>query len=102
MASSLSRTAGEGAERSEAGEGARGGTDPHPPTPAAWAPPSPAVRERGLKRGVVVLFPRVLKLLAAQHGEGAAGALAGWCRLGQLVYQAPARPSRQVAEILRH
>ena len=22
-------------------------TDPHPPTPAAWAPPSPAVRERG-------------------------------------------------------
>jgi hypothetical protein len=24
--------------------------DPHPPSPAAWAPPSPAVRERGLRR----------------------------------------------------
>jgi glycosyltransferase involved in cell wall biosynthesis len=42
----LSRIAGEGAERSEAGEGAEYGPDPHPPTPAAWVPPSPALRER--------------------------------------------------------
>jgi glycosyltransferase involved in cell wall biosynthesis len=42
----LSRNAGEGAERSEAGEGVEYGMDPHPPTPAAWAPPSPAMRER--------------------------------------------------------
>jgi glycosyltransferase involved in cell wall biosynthesis len=39
-------TGGEGAERSEAGEGVGRGMDPHPPTPAAWAPPSPAMRER--------------------------------------------------------
>jgi very-short-patch-repair endonuclease len=25
----------------------RGESDPHPPTPLAWAPPSPVVRERG-------------------------------------------------------
>jgi glycosyltransferase involved in cell wall biosynthesis len=42
----LSRNAGEGAERSETGEGAGDGIAPHPPTPAAWAPPSPAMRER--------------------------------------------------------
>jgi glycosyltransferase involved in cell wall biosynthesis len=35
-------TRGAGAERSEAGYG----MDPHPPAPAAWAPPSPAMRER--------------------------------------------------------
>ncbi len=40
----LSRIAGEGAERSEAGEGIK--YSPHPPTPSAWAPPSPAMRER--------------------------------------------------------
>jgi glycosyltransferase involved in cell wall biosynthesis len=39
-------TGGEGAERSEAGEGVGHGMDPHPPTPAAWAPSSPAMRER--------------------------------------------------------
>jgi glycosyltransferase involved in cell wall biosynthesis len=43
---SLSRIAGEGAERSEAGEGVAHGMDPHPPMPAAWTPPSPAMRER--------------------------------------------------------
>ena len=42
----LSRIAGEGAKRSEAGEGARERDVPHPPTPSARAPPSPAVRER--------------------------------------------------------
>jgi len=42
----LSRVAGEGAERSEAGEAVEYGPDPHPPTAAAWAPPSPALRER--------------------------------------------------------
>src|SRR5205085_8757364 len=29
---------------------------PHPPTPAAWAPPSPAVRERGLSASSAMLF----------------------------------------------
>jgi glycosyltransferase involved in cell wall biosynthesis len=47
----LSRIAAEGAEpggstRGEAGVGVEHGKAPHPPTPAAWAPPSPAVRER--------------------------------------------------------
>ena len=42
----LARITGEGAECSEAGEGVEYGVDPHPPTPAAWAPPSPAMRER--------------------------------------------------------
>src|SRR5712691_3842211 len=30
------------------GRGAEQRRHPHPPTPSAWAPPSPAVRERGL------------------------------------------------------
>ena len=42
----LSRTAGEGAERSEAGEGDPG-IAPHPPSPSGWVLPSPAVQERG-------------------------------------------------------
>ncbi len=41
----LSRNAGEGAERSEAGEGVERGADPHPAA-ASRRPPSPAVRER--------------------------------------------------------
>ena len=32
------------------GQSAAGGTRPHPPTPLARAPPSPAMRERGLHR----------------------------------------------------
>src|SRR5262249_22775803 len=44
----LSRTAGEGGEQSEPGEGLS--SDPHPPKPAGLAPPSPAVRERGILR----------------------------------------------------
>src|SRR5438270_8325617 len=50
--SSLSRTAGEGAERSEAGEGARQAKDPHPAAGFRPRPPSPAVRERGYLRGL--------------------------------------------------
>src|SRR5207245_2607567 len=38
------RTAGEGAERSEAGEGRECRIDPHPPSLSGWVPPSPAVR----------------------------------------------------------
>src|SRR5207253_11475820 len=42
---------GEGAERSEAGERVGRPKDPHPPSAARWAPPSPAMpamRERGV------------------------------------------------------
>jgi glycosyltransferase involved in cell wall biosynthesis len=47
----LSRIAAESAEpagltRGEAGEDVEHDKAPHPPTPAEWAPPSPAVRER--------------------------------------------------------
>jgi hypothetical protein len=45
----LSRTAGEGGERSEPGEGVGRLKDPHPPSASRWAPPSPAVRERGFQ-----------------------------------------------------
>src|SRR5437588_12139516 len=100
ISASLSRIAEEGAERSEAGEGARHATDPHPPIAPRWAPPSPAVRERGLKRDVVVLFPRILELLAAQHGEGAAEALARRCRLDHIVDKAAARRDKRVGEFL--
>src|SRR5437868_4258954 len=37
----LSRTAGEGAERREACEGAGVKLDPHPPIPLRWVPPLP-------------------------------------------------------------
>ena len=42
----LAPAGGEGAQRSEAGEGIGYGMDPPPPTPPVWAPSSPAVRER--------------------------------------------------------
>src|SRR5712691_11848070 len=97
---SLSRIAGEGAERSEAGEGACRGADPHPPAPLAWAPPSPALRERGLERDVVVLLPRVLKLFAAQHGEGASEAPPRRPRQDHVVDEAAARRDERVGEFL--
>src|SRR5690349_20649082 len=56
---SLSRTAGEGAERSEAGEGIGQRKDPHPSAGYRPPPPSPAVRERGF------LPLRVLRASAA-------------------------------------
>src|SRR5258708_1083819 len=75
-------------------------TDRPPPTPAAWAPPSPALRERGLERDVVVLLPRVLELFAAQHMEGAAEAPAGRPRLDHIVDEAAARRDEGVGEFL--
>ncbi|MGC2415285.1 MAG: amidohydrolase family protein [Stellaceae bacterium] len=45
----LSRTAGEGGERSEPGEGFAARLSPHPPVAGRRAPPSPALRERGNK-----------------------------------------------------
>src|SRR5438132_6042473 len=100
MVSSLARTAGERAVRSEAGEGARLGTDPHPPIAARWAPPSPALRERGLQWDIVVFLPRVLELLAAQHGEGAAQALARRRRLDHIVDKTAARCDERIGEFL--
>src|SRR6266403_599032 len=48
----LSRTAGEGAEPSEAGEGVSADTHPHPPSASRWVPPSPAVWEREFLRRI--------------------------------------------------
>src|SRR5256885_4355334 len=66
---SLSRTAGEGGERSEPGEGASAGTHPHPPIASRWVPPSPAMRERGYGCG--------LRSPLDQRAFVAAGALEG-------------------------
>src|SRR5438105_3186698 len=46
--------------------------DPHPPTPAAWAPPSPAVRERGL--APAALSPvRAVPIIPAVMAEAETG-----------------------------
>src|SRR5580765_5759440 len=88
----LFRIAGEGAEArsAEAGEGMGPAICPHPPIASRRVPPSPAVRETGLKRDVVVLFPRVLQLLVAQHRERAGEAPARRRRLDHVVDKAAA------------
>src|SRR5437764_11565398 len=58
------------------------------------------MRERGLKRDVVVFFPRVLELFAAQHHEGAAEAAAGRPRLDDVVDKAAAGRNERVGKFL--
>src|SRR5580693_1605920 len=59
----LSRTAGEGAERGEAGEG------PHPPSPSGRAPPSPAVREGGSLAAGREIYSTVLRVIGGFAGD---------------------------------
>src|SRR5260370_10508550 len=75
ISSSLSRTAGEGAEQSEAGEGARPGPGPHPPPPPPRGPPPPPRRGGGLVPGGVVFFSPGLDLRGSPHCASAAHAL---------------------------
>ena len=51
---------------------ARGPIDPHPPSASRWAPPSPAMRERGFE--MLPVIP-----LARSAGKGAPGEAEGGC-----------------------
>src|SRR5215469_3814424 len=86
----------------------RGASYPHPPIAARWAPPSPALRERGFsvvpsrssQRDVIVLLPRVGELLVAQHVERAAEAAARRARLDHVVDKAAAGSNKGISELL--